>query len=253
MHRKDSQSSDTALMKQKMESSLVVLLLLQLCGLSAGLAREYIYVTKSMKWSEAQSYCRQMFTDLATITTDEEQNTLLQSGIAINSWIGLKRSKPLSDTWQWSDGQTPTYFNWNSDPTTHKNDDCVIIMPNGWVIKSCSTAHDFFCYRNLTLVKENKTWEEALEYCRTYHTALASLNLTTQLLLAETEPAQTASMWMGLRFLNGKWISVSGEEVSSMFSADLCPAPPYRCGAYNLNTHDWENRRCKENLNFLCY
>lgn len=244
-------------MNSKMKSSFIIVLLLLLCGMSVGMLREYTFVSKLMNWYEAQSYCRQTFTDLATITTNKEQIRLQVSegSVCMYGWIGLKRTDPLLDTWQWSDGQTPTFFNWASDNSTKykATEDCVILTPLGWSTIKCSSKHYFFCHRNLRLVKENKTWEEALEYCRTYHTALAFLSLTSCTFLAKRENTsfQTVSVWTGLRFINRKWMWVTGE--SGMSLLHFCPAPRYRCGAHNFNTNVWENRDCNEKLHFLCY
>lgn len=105
------------------------------------------------------------------------------------------------------------------------------------------------------LVKENKTWEEALQYCRAYHTQLACPTSDTQLLLDENEtaPSQTVSVWMGLHFLDGKWIWVNGQLVGSLVSLPSCPVHRYRCGARNTSSHLWENADCLNKLNFICY
>ncbi|KAM9487250.1 killer cell lectin-like receptor subfamily F member 1 [Clarias gariepinus] len=106
-----------------------------------------------------------------------------------------------------------------------------------------------------TLVKENKTWEEALQYCRRKYTGLAIVDSVTllDLLQIETEQAQTVSVWTGLRFLSGKWVWVNGTLPKSLVSLPSCPVEPYRCAAYNFNTSVWENRDCDEELNFICY
>lgn len=106
-----------------------------------------------------------------------------------------------------------------------------------------------------TLVKENKTWDEALEYCKTHHAYLACPTSDTQLLLDEKEAArsQTASVWMGLRFLDGQWIWVKGELMKSPVSLPSCPFQGYRCGARNTKSNLWENPDCLERLNFICY
>lgn len=106
-----------------------------------------------------------------------------------------------------------------------------------------------------TLVKENKTWEEALQYCITYHTYLACPTLDIQLLLDEIEAtqSQTVSVWMGVQFLDGKWIWVKGELVTSLVSLPSCPVQGYRCGARNTRSNVWENADCQKKLNFICY
>lgn len=179
-------------MSSKMKSSFVIVLLLLLCGISVELLREYRVVSKPVTWYEAQSYCRQTFTDLATITTNEEEISLQSEGyFRIYGWIGLKRTKPLSDTWQWSDGQTPTFFNWEFNMYTkdEPTEDCVYSAPQGWYTLNCSKRLYFFCHKNLKLVEENERLveEEALEYCKTYHTSLAFPSLTSQLRLTERE------------------------------------------------------------------
>lgn len=250
------QSPQASLMESKMNSCFFLLLLLQLCGMSGAPVRYYTLIPQltSETWFEAQSICREKYTDLVSITSDEEQNqlqSLLSSAGSqqVTKWIGL--SKTQSYTWEWSDGETPAFFKWSSPPGTGY---CVVLTSDGWSARLCRDTYEFLCYTRVILVKENKTWEEALEYCRTHHRTLLTLKSDWRLQLSgqEASPGQTASVWTGLRFIDGKWWWVSGDMCSNGFLPDICPAPRYRCGAHNSNSHFWENRDCTEKLNFLC-
>ncbi|GAA6082512.1 secretory phospholipase A2 receptor-like [Tachysurus ichikawai] len=117
---------------------------------------------------------------------------------------------------------------------------------------SGSTSSDSLNYQ-LILVKEQKTWEEALQYCRMNYTALAYNIFDTQLLLPETAAAETISVWIGLRLVDGEWMWVNGVQVKSLVSLPLCAVPYRRCVAYDINMHTYENRDCSEKLNFLCF
>lgn len=112
------------------------------------------------------------------------------------TWIELERTQPLSNTWQWSDGQNLTFFTWGFSNI----DDCVVLGPMGRITTNCS-SRCYFCYRSLTFVKENKTWEETLDYCRTYLTTLASLTVNWQIPLDEIEasPVENGCRWPGRR------------------------------------------------------
>lgn len=229
-----------------------------LFGVASGLTREYIFVTTSSNWTEAQEYCRENYQDLATITTNEEnQGTGALLGSTSSAWIGMYRSRPGVNIWLWSDGTSSPYIQWaNTQPNNaNRNQDCVEIKPEGWNDLACGLKRNFVCYRYLILVKEKKTWEEASAYCRMNYIALASLASETQVQLGkmESSQSQTDGVWTGLRFLNRKWLWISQEPLGTWVSVPLCPASRYRCGALNSRTHLWENRDCNEKLNFLCY
>ncbi|CAM4486144.1 unnamed protein product [Leuciscus chuanchicus] len=93
--------------------------------------------------------------------------------------------------------------------------------------------------RNLILVQEKKTWEEALEYCRFRYVDLAYLDSKV---IPNLSNAQTESVWTGLRFLDGKWFWVSKKNVETNIDLPSCPREPYRCGAHNSQNAQWENR-----------
>uniref|UniRef100_A0A3P9LTK7 C-type lectin domain-containing protein n=1 Tax=Oryzias latipes TaxID=8090 RepID=A0A3P9LTK7_ORYLA len=73
----------------------------------------FVYINKSMTWSEAQIYCREHYSDLASVRnmTDNEEITKLIPNRR-NVWIGLFR-----DSWKWSDGSSFSFkveFVWAS-------------------------------------------------------------------------------------------------------------------------------------------
>ena len=240
-----------------MDGPFVIALHVLLIGFTVGLVKEHLFISSAMTWEEAQYYCRQHYRDLSSITTQEENEMLLQAAgpNPPDSWIGLHRTIVDPNTWVWSNGDVVSFFNWKSGDPDWGYQLCVQIRDAGWFDDYCSDTRPFFCERILVLVKENKTWEEAYEYCRAHYTGLAFLSSQTQLDLAkeETNDTQTVSVWTGLRFLAGEWLWVNGEPLGNLVSLHSCPAQPYRCGARNSEIDVWENRDCEEKLNFLCY
>lgn len=233
-----------------------VFLLPFFCGMAVALGREYIYINTTMNWTDAQKYCTQNYGGLATITTDEEIQKLKM--IAENftqAWIGLYRSPVNKNIWLWSYGQKSVLFRQSTmQPNNYKGvHNCVAMTPYGGIDLECEKSLPFFCNMGMDiLVKEKKTWEGALDYCRILYTGFSSMS---QLHLAENDikQIQADSVWTGLCFLSGNWLWVSEEMLGIPESLPACPTPPYHCGAYNFKTNVWENRNCNEKLNFLCY
>ncbi|XP_058243758.1 snaclec agglucetin subunit alpha-2-like [Hemibagrus wyckioides] len=240
-----------------MKSIFFIFLLAVGCGVTVGLIREYIFKSTLLDWLHAQSYCRKNYRDLATVTSLVENKLLLQSGSsAYGSWIGLYRN---SSIWTWSDGEPLTFPNWFGYLSFLGifQYDCVVTSSNyGFVPNyNCANKRSFYCYRFLILVKEKKTWEEAQEFCRTNYTGLVSVTSESSLqqLINGTVEMETESVWTGLRFVNGKWFWVSGEQLGSLVSMPSCPVQSYSCGALNTMTNTLNNQNCNERLNFICY
>ncbi|XP_047671161.1 macrophage mannose receptor 1-like [Tachysurus fulvidraco] len=227
-------------------------------GTSVSLTREYFFVSQQMTWTKAQDYCIQHFGNLATITSEEENNkALLVTGENL-PWNGLIRTAPHVKNWTWADGDTSNFTKWSFGEPNDGNagENCVVMDQNGWRDTSCNGEFPSVCSRSFIFVNEKKTWEMALQHCRTQYTSLASMESDKSLqyyqTLLKTE-TQAATVWIGLRFLDGKWLWVNGMLLGSNVPLNQCPIKPYSCGVFNFNTLVWENRDCNEEHNFLCY
>src|SRR4029434_1222512 len=76
-------------------------LLSGLCSLSSCVPRQFHVVKEKKTWTEAQRYCREEFTDLATIDNMREMemlNSTMNEAGAEKPWIGLKQGS--SPKWQ---------------------------------------------------------------------------------------------------------------------------------------------------------
>jgi len=109
-----------------------------------------------MTWSEAQTYCRESYTDLATVDNPQEMNTILDKMTEKNLhdfWIGLYEDVL---TWRWSlsDGGyygdvKDEFANWAAgEPNTLTGvQHCVGIQDTGeWKDLDCGTLNYFLCF-----------------------------------------------------------------------------------------------------------
>ncbi|KAI4903284.1 hypothetical protein NFI96_004359, partial [Prochilodus magdalenae] len=190
-----------------------------LCTLGVCLPRQYHYVNESKTWSEAQRYCREHYTDLASIDTVEEGLGLLNLVDVRSSgptWIGLYDDL---NSWRWSleddgfyKGKERNYRNWDIEKPTnyYGNSLCATITTNDprWNEYSCSSPLPFICYdatsstsfRQYHFVNESKTWTEAQRYCRELYTDLATIdNMEEMDMLINTVNANYSGLaWIGL-------------------------------------------------------
>lgn len=117
--------------------------------LGSHVQKEYLLISESMTWDDAQKYCRDYHTDLATIQGPDDMKTL--SGIAAASsitsliWVGLRKHGVKS--WKWSSGDNPgiaDYANWASLPTSSQS--CGALRDDGkWLGAACNAALPFVC------------------------------------------------------------------------------------------------------------
>ncbi|KAK2859826.1 hypothetical protein Q5P01_004446 [Channa striata] len=164
----------------KMDMILLGVLSLSGCFIcSTCVFHQYHFVNVSMNWDQAQTYCRQNYTDLATTENTEELNQLISTvssaGYSSQVWIGLYIS--YSERWTKSIGTD--YLNVVNQT---RNDPlfvyyvCYGISKNyyyNW-INNCSVKHQFICQNGSKVVFVNETmdWFSAWRYCRENYTDL---------------------------------------------------------------------------------
>ncbi|XP_042154404.1 macrophage mannose receptor 1-like [Oncorhynchus tshawytscha] len=250
-----------------METLLYLTLLISGFYTPSSCLHHYHLISINMIWTDAQSYCRAHYTDLATVDDMEDQNRLITS-VSFDGWfwIGLKKGDSMK--WHWSladrrfyrEGETE-FRNW--DTGTPQNGNCALMSTSGlWNNTSCDDQHHFICYdgkqdTNLTyvLIQENKAWIDAQSYCRQYHTDLVSVRNQTE----NTEMEQKISLtglpvWIGLFQDCWRW---SDQSDSSFRNGTLGhpDASGQNCVALffeSVNSAEWVKHPCDHRHNFIC-
>ncbi|XP_055793013.1 macrophage mannose receptor 1-like [Salvelinus fontinalis] len=194
---------------------------------------QYHLITKYMNWTDAQRYCRENYTDLATVDDMEDLNRLITNvSVYDYFWIGLKKGDSMK--WHWSladrrfyrEGETE-FRNWDTGKS--QNGNCALMSTAGlWNNTSCDDQHHFICYdgeclhtndeacskcwrkqdTNLTyvLIQENKTWTDAQSYCRQHHTDLVSVrNQTENTEIEKKISVRGLPVWIGLFQDSWRW------------------------------------------------
>lgn len=113
-----------------------------------------------MNWADAQHYCREKYTDLATIESMDDISRLKPDFSYTWAWIGLKDDPESwkgdlgndSNSWRWSTtGETSKtgYQSWDvNEPNSKKaNENCVLMANDGkWRDANCQFSLSFVCY-----------------------------------------------------------------------------------------------------------
>ncbi|KAJ0009441.1 hypothetical protein NQD34_001143 [Periophthalmus magnuspinnatus] len=226
-------------------------------------AFKYKFISTKKNWADAHSYCVTKYTDLAPIN-DESDIKLLQEQAAGYSgliWFGLIRKIIDQNTYRymWSGGGEVKRFFWGKNqPDSGKDDNYGLLINYRWHDISDKTEA-FFCY-SVHVVREEKTWEEALDHCRTHYTDMATISSETEMMLIQKElnkNTSTAHVWMGLRFLAKEWMWVDGQvreyEAWGQGGKPECPVGNRDCGALVFKEGVWEAHDSREKLHFICY
>ncbi|KAK6466250.1 hypothetical protein HHUSO_G36581 [Huso huso] len=143
--------------------------------------RKLLFVEAEKSWSEAQSYCRERYTDLVTVDSQDEAELLFTAEHSLNdaAWIGLYRD---TQNWQWSNSDDVIYTNWRADLF------CASVNSQGeWDDLVCSEKKAFMCFKETsnitaryTLIEEPRNWTEAQQYCREHHTDLVNIKSASE-------------------------------------------------------------------------
>ncbi|KAK2862997.1 hypothetical protein Q5P01_002530 [Channa striata] len=134
-----------------MQRKLFVFILMGQCSFITCQLYDYHFIKENKTWDEAQTYCREKYTDLATVSNMTDMKRLIVSTQSqAEAWIGL-HSYPGKEnrTWYWSLTTMKTKLIGQWDKTNQANKKCHVI--------------DYLM-----------TWPQAQKYCREYHTDLIS-------------------------------------------------------------------------------
>lgn len=112
---------------------------------------EYVLVNLAMSWSDAQTYCREKFIDLATVRNETENNKIQRLVPVGNwAWIGLFRDPNI----YWSSGSN--YLNtsfsfWGTSTTdmgsmTRMCGLADLQLSGEWRLTSCASRLPFVCH-----------------------------------------------------------------------------------------------------------
>uniref|UniRef100_A0A8B9J824 C-type lectin domain-containing protein n=1 Tax=Astyanax mexicanus TaxID=7994 RepID=A0A8B9J824_ASTMX len=186
-----------------------LLIFTAVCGVSPYVPHRYHFVNQSKTWTEAQSYCRQTYTDLATINNMDEMkklNETLKNKDGNYVWIGLNRGN--TGKWGWSLGSGnlenvgDSYRNWDSiEPNNAGGKEFCVAMYNtsgNWLDVECGDKNPFVNTERYVFIDDKTTWREAQSYCRERHTDLPSVRNQTE----------NQQIWSVLKTDDRNWIGL---------------------------------------------
>uniref|UniRef100_A0A096MD81 C-type lectin domain-containing protein n=1 Tax=Poecilia formosa TaxID=48698 RepID=A0A096MD81_POEFO len=182
-----------------MQSSLLGSLVLLSCLIAseAPPTKYYIHFTFGLTWDEAQHFCKSYYTDLATISTASDMDSMDLKQYLV--WVGLHREWW---SWKWSDGAYYHVSDWGKNEPHQEYCASVYFSNKKIYSRDCGTRLMFVCRdgEEYTFVNETKTWPEALDYCKSQNGNLASFSSSdmNQIFTEFDFP-----IWIGLR--RGAW------------------------------------------------
>ncbi|KAI4830831.1 hypothetical protein KUCAC02_002437 [Chaenocephalus aceratus] len=201
---------------------LLIMAAAGLCAVSSHtvLHRQYHFVNEAKNMSEAQIYCREKYTDLATVDSMEDVTLLNKIAGKYNqsAWIGLYVDW---DSWRWLLPDTTFYKpgetefrNWISGNPLHEVEKTCTLMSRYdgyWYNEVCPRPIKAACVDvqgpNVTFDVSlgSMSWTDAQSYCRTKQTDLAILrNLEeNQQILGMITGVEHA--WIALNRESWKW------------------------------------------------
>ena len=209
------------------------------------------------QWWPANDYCKSHYGGNSTLANARNDLDLpyfseICGGYDERCWVGL-RYRWRNGVWRWENGQRNSLpfqllYHWQLS-----DNGCGGIQQGKLIDRLCGGEYWFLCEHNL-LFEEKKTWEEALDHCRALEpdaSDLLSFHDEAELSYAQEEMtrAQTEVVWIGLRWLAGRWLWMD-RNAGGVITLPECPANGNHCGT--LSGGGQQARSCVEKRRFFC-
>ncbi|XP_051256957.1 C-type mannose receptor 2-like isoform X1 [Dicentrarchus labrax] len=228
---------------------------------------KYILITHlEMSWTEAQSYCRAEYGDLATIFDEQDFTRIndMTSDLDRPFWIGLYDD---INSWKWSlVGEDfyadvgDDYRKWQEDQPDNVGADerCVSMTQNGfWRDNSCTVVKmPLICFTvdeedQYVLVTEQKSWFEAQSYCRQHHTDLVSVRSLAENQEVSSRLQTGQEAWIGMHRDSWEW-SDGSSSLFRKWREDQPDNENNTQACVGMQKKGWSDSKCANKLNILC-
>ncbi|XP_065145728.1 C-type mannose receptor 2-like [Paramisgurnus dabryanus] len=236
-----------------------------LCSLSECIQRRYHHINMNKNWTEAQRYCREKYTDLATVNNMNDMNQLMKSvdnslnnSVYTGVWIGLMDTGVYK--WKWSLGDPVKYTNWEIQDLLNGYGNCVYIINGLWREQYCGQKLNFICYNESTkeyiFETSFKTWRAAQIFCRQHHTDLTSVRNQTenQQIQKIMNDTNISEVWIGLFSDSWEWSDKSESGFRNWSSGEPNGGVNELCTEVMMNLQgQWNDVSCSNSLTFVCH
>ncbi|XP_017350757.1 macrophage mannose receptor 1 [Ictalurus punctatus] len=215
-------------------------------------------IQSKMNQTAARAACRENYTDLVTVYSDEDNTDLhnMKKTYRGEGWIGLYRSN-FSE--KWSNGDPVTFRNLAGD--CGNSSYCAAMKADGsWESLQCTETRYFMCYEedassqtpNYHLILESKTWSGAQSYCRGKYTDLVSIRDQQQNEEVKIKGLNsTTSFWIGLLCDDWQWTDGGNSAFRNWGSGEPWESPSEDCVV--LSGGKWYSFSCTDLNPPLCY
>ncbi|XP_030286164.1 tenascin-X-like isoform X5 [Sparus aurata] len=256
-----------------MDYALIIFVLTgALVDVASAQTRQFYFVSSPLNWTDAQSFCRQTYTDLATIENTADVNAVIStaSHYTGKAWIGLYDE--LINSWRWSlndssfygEGETE-FRNWYTGQPNNLGGQqhCVELFTGSpyfgtWGDTQCSVEKPFVCYNGtangtISFVKVDTplNWTEAQRFCRENYVDLASIRNQTENSII-TNLANGSFVWIGLH--REKLWSDGSTSLFRHWAVGQPNLSGEECVTTSFNDSGrWSDDNCTFNFSFICF